>query len=96
MPRNLYCSRCDKSQHEIKKLIKCSAFFICDECVLACVSLLLVSDSEAPNQELQQKTSAILIGYVNEAMLAANEGDDKLKELLRDFISHLQTLLIEN
>lgn len=37
----LHCSFCDKSQHDVKKLIAGPTVFICDECVLLCVGVCL-------------------------------------------------------
>jgi len=34
--KNLYCSFCGKSQHEVKKLIAGPSVFICDECIDLC------------------------------------------------------------
>jgi ATP-dependent protease Clp ATPase subunit len=37
----LYCSFCGKSQHEVRKLIVGPTVFICDECVVLCVSICI-------------------------------------------------------
>jgi ATP-dependent protease Clp ATPase subunit len=38
----LYCSFCGKSQHEVRNLIEGPALvFICDECVVQCVSICI-------------------------------------------------------
>ena len=34
--KNLFCSFCGKSQHEVKKLIAGPSVFICDECIDLC------------------------------------------------------------
>jgi ClpX C4-type zinc finger/Glyoxalase superfamily protein len=39
-PKTLYCSFCGKSQHEVRKLIKGPASFICDECVDICTEIV--------------------------------------------------------
>ena len=36
----LYCSFCDKSQHEVRKLIAGPTVFICDECVELCMDII--------------------------------------------------------
>ncbi len=37
----LYCSFCGKSQHDVKKLIAGPTVFICDECVLLCMDIII-------------------------------------------------------
>ena len=37
----LYCSFCGKTQHEVIKLIAGPTVFICDECVVLCVTILV-------------------------------------------------------
>ena len=39
-PKNLYCSFCGKSQHEVKKLISGPSVFICDECITLCADIM--------------------------------------------------------
>lgn len=36
----LYCSFCNKSQHEVRKLVAGPTVFICDECILLCDDIL--------------------------------------------------------
>src|SRR4029079_6131646 len=36
----LYCSFCDKSQHEVRKLIAGPSVFICDECIELCNDII--------------------------------------------------------
>ena len=38
--KNLYCSFCGKSQHEVKKLIAGPSVFICDECIDLCKEII--------------------------------------------------------
>ena len=38
--KNLYCSFCGKSQHEVKKLIAGPSVFICDECIDLCNDII--------------------------------------------------------
>lgn len=37
----LHCSFCQKSQHEVKKLIAGPAAHICDECTILCLDILV-------------------------------------------------------
>lgn len=37
----LRCSFCDKSQYEVRKLIAGPTVFICEECILVCVEILI-------------------------------------------------------
>ena len=46
--KNLYCSFCGKSQHEVKKLIAGPSVFICDECIDLCNDIIR---DELPAQE---------------------------------------------
>lgn len=39
-PKTLYCSFCNKSQHQVRKLIAGPASLICDECVGLCVEIV--------------------------------------------------------
>jgi hypothetical protein len=43
----LYCSFCGKSQHYVKKLIAGPTVFICDECVVLCVNIMVIA---VPNE----------------------------------------------
>ncbi len=45
--KNLYCSFCGKSQHQVKKLIAGPNVFICDECVELCTQI--VYDAQVEN-----------------------------------------------
>ena len=38
--KNLYCSFCGKSQHEVRKLIAGPSVFVCDECVELCNDII--------------------------------------------------------
>lgn len=38
--KNLYCSFCGKSQHEVKKLVSGPSVFICDECIDLCNDII--------------------------------------------------------
>ena len=45
----LRCSFCNKSQHDVRKMVAGPKVQICDECVEICVSVL--SDQPAPDGE---------------------------------------------
>ena len=49
--KNLYCSFCGKSQHEVKKLIAGPSVFICDECIELCSNIL----TKEKNDELKKE-----------------------------------------
>jgi ATP-dependent Clp protease ATP-binding subunit ClpX len=36
----LYCSFCDKNEHEVRRLIASPTVFICDECVELCEDIM--------------------------------------------------------
>ena len=38
--KNLFCSFCGKSQHEVRKLISGPSVFICDECIALCSDIM--------------------------------------------------------
>ena len=40
-PGTLYCSFCGKSHLEVRKLISGPTAYICDECVVLCVDILI-------------------------------------------------------
>jgi hypothetical protein len=44
-PRTLYCSFCNKSQHDVRKLIAGPAVHICDKCVELCTDIIREEDS---------------------------------------------------
>lgn len=45
----LYCSFCGKSQDEVKKLIAGPTVFICDECVILCVEIIVEDGFVTPS-----------------------------------------------
>lgn len=52
--RSLRCSFCNKSQHEVRKLIAGPRVHICDECVAVCVTIITkdtASEPRAPSTE---------------------------------------------
>jgi ATP-dependent Clp protease ATP-binding subunit ClpX len=47
---NLLCSFCEKSQHQVKKLIAgppATGVYICDECVPLCVDIIANANANA-------------------------------------------------
>ena len=49
--KNLYCSFCGKSQHEVKKLIAGPSVFICDECIDLCNDIIRDEVAQADGAE---------------------------------------------
>ena len=50
----LYCSFCDKSQHEVRKLIAGPSVFICDECIDLCNDIIREEASTDTGQKAQK------------------------------------------
>ena len=79
--KNLYCSFCGKSQHEVKKLIAGPSVFICDECIDLCNDIIR---DELPQDEPGQitrdglPTPADLKGNLDNYVI----GQDKAKRSL--------------
>jgi ATP-dependent Clp protease ATP-binding subunit ClpX len=79
--KNLYCSFCGKSQHEVKKLIAGPSVFICDECIDLCNDIIRDEvGQDAPGQASRD-------GLPTPAELKANLdnyviGQDKAKRSL--------------
>ncbi|HXH37968.1 MAG TPA: ClpX C4-type zinc finger protein, partial [Thermoanaerobaculia bacterium] len=47
-PAGLHCSFCNKTQHDVRKLIAGPSVFICDECVAICNDVLTEGRKDAP------------------------------------------------
>ncbi|HWK60956.1 MAG TPA: ATP-dependent Clp protease ATP-binding subunit ClpX [Eoetvoesiella sp.] len=66
----LRCSFCNKSQHEVRKLIAGPDVFICDECIDLCTNIILEETQEAARDAIRnelptpQEIKAFLDGYV--------------------------------
>lgn len=65
----LYCSFCNKSQHEVKKLIAGQDVFICDECIGLCMDIISEERKEGVIQDTDkiptpQKIKETLDDYV--------------------------------
>ena len=81
--KNLYCSFCGKSQHEVKKLIAGPSVFVCDECVDLCNEIILEEETGSTN-DLKKQSLQELNKQLEQAV--ANE-DYELAAQLRDEIS---------
>ncbi|WP_353174591.1 ATP-dependent Clp protease ATP-binding subunit ClpX [Paracandidimonas soli] len=66
----LHCSFCNKSQHEVRKLIAGPSVFICDECISLCNDIILEETQEAARDAVRndlptpQEIKTFLDGYV--------------------------------
>ena len=66
----LHCSFCNKSQHEVRKLIAGPSVFICDECIDLCTDIIREETKEAARNAVRnelptpQEIKAFLDGYV--------------------------------
>lgn len=68
--KSLHCSFCNKSQHEVRKLIAGPSVFICDECIDLCNDIILEETQEAARDAIRndlptpQEIKGFLDGYV--------------------------------
>lgn len=66
----LHCSFCNKSQHEVRKLIAGPSVFICDECIDLCTDIILEETQEAARDAIRnelptpREIKSFLDGYV--------------------------------
>ncbi|MGB3291226.1 MAG: ATP-dependent Clp protease ATP-binding subunit ClpX [Burkholderiaceae bacterium] len=66
----LHCSFCNKSQHEVRKLIAGPSVFICDECIDLCNDIIVEESQEAARDAIRNELptpheiKAFLDGYV--------------------------------
>src|SRR5690554_59023 len=66
----LHCSFCNKSQHEVRKLIAGPSVFICDECIDLCNDIILEESQEAARDAIRNELptpheiKSFLDGYV--------------------------------
>ncbi len=58
----LYCSFCGKSQHEVFKLIAGPTVFICDECVMLCLDVVMNAHANPLQGRFLQSDWEILSG----------------------------------
>lgn len=68
--KTLRCSFCNKSQHEVRKLIAGPSVFICDECIDLCNDIIIEESQEAARDAIRnelptpREIKAFLDGYV--------------------------------
>ena len=56
----VYCTFCNKANHEVKQVIAGPSVYICDECVWLCDDILRESDIKSPiDQEMQSQIDAL-------------------------------------
>src|SRR3546814_18319826 len=66
----LHCSFCNKSQHEVRKLIAGPSVFICDECIDLCNDIIIAESQEAARDAISnerhthEEIKSFLNGYV--------------------------------
>ncbi|NYT59409.1 ATP-dependent Clp protease ATP-binding subunit ClpX [Alcaligenaceae bacterium] len=66
----LHCSFCNKSQHEVRKLIAGPSVFICDECIDLCTDIIVEESQEAARDAIRnelptpEEIKGFLDGYV--------------------------------
>src|SRR5690554_21492 len=66
----LHCSFCNKSQHEVRKLIAGPSVFICDECIDLCNDIIVEESQDAARDAIRnelptpREIKAFLDGYV--------------------------------
>lgn len=66
----LHCSFCNKSQHEVRKLIAGPSVFICDECIDLCNDIIVEESQEAARDAIRNELptpheiKSFLDGYV--------------------------------
>jgi ribosomal protein L37AE/L43A len=51
------CSFCDKSQHEVERLIAGPTVFICDECVMLCMTI--IGDAKIPKTTVAKAVGVV-------------------------------------
>ncbi len=76
----LYCSFCNKSQHEVRKLIAGPSVFICDECIDLCNDI--IRDEMAAEDKATGKTSLPTPAEIRDILDQYVIGQDKAKRML--------------
>ncbi len=76
----LYCSFCNKSQHEVRKLIAGPSVFICDECIDLCNDIIRdeLSPDTAAGSKAELPTPAEIRQTLDEYVI----GQDRAKRIL--------------
>src|SRR5690606_35522439 len=76
----LYCSFCNKSQHEVRKLIAGPSVFICDECIDLCNDI--IRDEMAADDKSAAKSDLPTPAEIREILDQYVIGQDKAKRML--------------
>jgi ATP-dependent Clp protease ATP-binding subunit ClpX len=76
----LYCSFCNKSQHEVRKLIAGPSVFICDECIDLCNDI--IRDEMAADDKSAAKSDLPTPVEIREILDQYVIGQDKAKRML--------------
>lgn len=95
-PPDLHCKFCGKTQHEVDKMIAGPSVFICDECTVLCMDIILGSMPPMPKakrDEITKKlnffTTLLCDKYepiINELI---EKGDSaSVEEIFRKFLSN--------
>jgi len=83
--KNLYCSFCGKSQHEVKKLIAGPAVYICDECVELCNDIVVsevASDDKAAKAKAKSEAKMLTPKQIFDKLSEHVIGQDAAKRAL--------------
>lgn len=76
----LYCSFCNKSQHEVRKLIAGPSVFICDECIDLCNDI--IRDELAAEDKSESKNELPTPAEIRQILDQYVIGQDKAKRIL--------------
>jgi len=76
----LYCSFCNKSQHEVRKLIAGPSVFICDECIDLCNDI--IRDEMAADDKSAAKSDLPTPAEIRDILDQYVIGQDKAKRML--------------
>ena len=71
----LYCSFCDKSQHEVLKLIAGPNVFICDQCTDLCIDIVMEEISQIHGELRDMPTLSSLIREAQDKANRSESGD---------------------
>lgn len=71
----LYCSFCDRSQHEVHKLIAGPNIFICERCTDLCITIIQEEMVEASEDRGDFKNMPALSALIREAQSKDNQSE---------------------
>jgi len=74
----LYCSFCGKSQHEVSRLIAGPSVFVCEECTVLCVDILL--DKDNGGEDLAKK----FISSLNPSSIQRFSTPEGVEQIIRE------------